>query len=335
VGDPLCIAAEQQLVPIFERYGVQLVFSGHEHTYQRSRPLRHGVPVTSGVGTVYMVSGGGGGGLHPVVAKEFLARAESLHHYLRVEADGSKITIHAIGTDGKEFDSYSLVQPRLAAGTPVVNAASSLPAVAPGGLISIFGAGLAAGMGQALGPSLPLTLAGTAVAVNGEDAPLLYAISGQVNAQMPFGVRGPATLRLTTATGFVETAVTVSDTAPAIFPAGVWHGTGAPVTSGSPVRPGEAIVIYVTGLGDVDGGIATGQGAPLSPLTSVLAPVRVEIGDRSLTPFFAGLTPGFVGVYQVNVMVPADLPPQAYPLRISARGNQSNTLNVLVQAPRP
>ena len=206
VGDPLCIAAQQQLVPIFERYGVQLVFSGHEHTYQRSKPMRRGTPVTSGTGIVYMVSGGGGGGLHPVVPKDFLVKAESVHHYLRVEADASKITIHAIGADGKEFDSFSLAQPRLAAGTPVVNAASSVPAVAPGGLISIFGAGLASGTGQAPGPSLPLTLSGTSVTVNGEDAPLLYAISGQVNAQIPFSVRGPATLRLTTATGFVETA---------------------------------------------------------------------------------------------------------------------------------
>ena len=105
VGDPLCIAAQQQLVPIFERYGVQLVFSGHEHTYQRSKPMRGGAPVTSGTGIVYMVSGGGGGGLHPVVPKDFLVKAESVHHYLRVEADASKITIHAIGTDGKEFDT--------------------------------------------------------------------------------------------------------------------------------------------------------------------------------------------------------------------------------------
>jgi uncharacterized protein (TIGR03437 family) len=174
--------------------------------------------------------------------------------------------------------------------------------------------------------------------VNGEDAPLLYAISGQVNAQMPFDVRGPSTLRLTTATGFVETAITVSETAPAIFPAGVWHGTGAPVSSGSPVRPGEALVIYLTGLGQVSGGGVTGQAAPFSPLTSALAPVEVEIGDRLLTPFFAGLTPGFVGVYQVNVMVPADLPPQAYLLRISAKGNLNNTFSVpvqAVQAPRP
>ena len=335
VGDPICAAAQQQLVPLFEKYGVQVVFNGHEHTYQRTKPMRGGVPVTAGAGTVYMVSGGGGGTLHPVVPMDFLAKAASVYHYLRVEADASKITIHAIGTDGVEFDRYTLVRPVLATGNPVVSAASSAPAVASGGLVSIFGSGLAADTSQAHGPSMPLTLSGTTVTVNGEFAPLFYASSGQVNAQVPFDVRGPAILRVSTANGSADTAVTVSDTAPAIFPSGVWHGTGGPVTNASPVRPGEALVIYLTGLGQVKGNIGTGQAAPLAPLTSVLAPAEVEIGDRPVTPFFAGLTPGLVGVYQVNVMVPKDLPTQAYALTVSAGGNLSNTFNIPVQASNP
>ena len=335
VGDPICLAAQQQLVPIFERHGVQLVFSGHEHTYQRTKPLRGGTPVTSGMGTVYVVSGGGGGNLHPVVPMDFLARAESVYHYLRVEADALKITIHAIGADGQEFDTYSLVRPSLAAGTPVVNAASAVPPVAPGELFSIYGAGLAPTTSQAPGPGFPLALSGTTVTVNDEYAPLFYASSGQVNAQMPFDVLGPATLRLTTATGFVETAVTVSATAPAIFPAGVRHGTGGPVTSASPARPGETLVVYLTGLGQVNGSVATGQAAPFSTLTPVLAPVAVEFGDRSVTPFFAGLTPGLVGVDQVNVVVPPNLASGVYPLRILTGGNLSNTFNIQVQAPNP
>jgi uncharacterized protein (TIGR03437 family) len=335
VGDPLCVAAREQLVPIFERYGVQLVFSGHEHTYQRTKPMRGGTPVSAGMGTVYVVTGGGGGTLHPVVPMYHLAKAVSVHHYLRVEADASKITIHAIGADGIEFDRYSLVQPRLSAGTPVVNAASAGPAIAPGQLISIFGTGLAAGTSQAAGPSLPQALSGTTVTVNEENAPIIYASPGQVNAQMPFGVRGSATLRLTTATGSAETGVTVSDTAPAIFPAGVWHGTGGPVTSSSPVLPGEALVVYLTGLGPVNGAVATGQAAPFSPLAPVLAPVEVEIGERQVKPFFAGMTPGSVGVYQVNLMVPRDLQPRVYALRISAAGNRSNTFSIPVRSPSP
>jgi uncharacterized protein (TIGR03437 family) len=333
LGDPVCAAAQQQLVPLFERYGVQLVFSGHEHTYQRTKPMRGGIPVTSGPGTVYMVSGGGGGTLHDVVSTDFLANAQSVHHYLRVEADASRITMHAIGTDGKEFDTYSLIRPVLAAGTPVVDAAVAAPALAPGGLISIFGTGLAAETSQSPGP-FPLSLSGTTVTVNGEPLPLLYVSSGQVNAQMPFDVRGAAVLRLTTSTGFIETAIKVLEAAPAIFPEGIRHATGASVTSALPARAGEAVVVYLTGLGQVTGGVMTGQAAPLS-LTPVLATVEAKIGDRSVAPFFAGLTPGFVGVYQVNVIVPADLPPGVYPFRILAGGNLSNALVLQVQAPSP
>jgi len=59
-------------VPILERHGVQLVLSGHEHNYQRSKPMRASVPVPVGTGgTVYMVSGGGGGDLHPWFQRVF------------------------------------------------------------------------------------------------------------------------------------------------------------------------------------------------------------------------------------------------------------------------
>jgi uncharacterized protein (TIGR03437 family) len=321
----------RQLLPIFEKYGVQLVFSGHEHTYQRTKPMRGGVPVTSGPGIVYMVSGGAGGTLHPVVPMDYLARAEAVHHYLRVEADASSITIHAIGTDGKEFDRYALVRPTLASGTPVVNAASSVPGVAPGGLISIYGTGLATGTEQASGSSFPLALSGSMVTVNDLPAPLLFASSGQINAQLPIGIRGPATLRVTTANGSAETVIDVSDAAPAIFPGGVRHANGAQVTNTAPAKPGEALVVYLTGLGQVDGSLATGQTAPMSSLLNVVAPVQVEFGNRVVKPFFAGLTPGFIGVYQVNVYVPADLEAQTCPLRVSAGVNVSNTANIAVQ----
>ncbi len=330
VGDPNCVAAQSLLVPIFDRYNVQLVFNGHEHTYQRTKPMRGNTPVSSGMGTVYMVSGGGGGTLHPVVPMNFLAHAESVYHYLRVEADASQITIHAIGTDGKEFDRVSLVRPLLSASTPVLNAASGAPVVAPGGLMSIFGTGLANGTSQSSG-SLPLALLGTTVTVNDKPVPLLYASSGQINAQMPYDVRGTAVLRVTTASGFAETGITISDTAPGIFPGGVWHASGKPVTNASPVTAGETLVIYLTGLGAVDGSIAAGEAAPSSPLAQAVAPVEVQIGDRSVKPFFAGLTPGFAGVYQVNVVTPADLAPQVCLLRISAQGNLSNGFSVQVQ----
>ena len=54
-----------------------------------------------------------------------------------------------------------------------------------------------------------------------------------------------------------------------------------------------------------------------------------------MVPFFTGLTPGLAGVYQVNLIVPADLPSRMYPVRLAAKGVFSNSLNVEVQSRTP
>ncbi len=131
IGDPIDVAARAQFVPILERRGVQAVFAGHEHNYARSKPMRDGVPVTSGPGTIYMTSGGGGVS-HPLSPQPFLDQQFSVLHYLRVEVNGGTLTIHAIGADGKEFDHLILTQPVLAAPDAVVNGASFTPDLATG-----------------------------------------------------------------------------------------------------------------------------------------------------------------------------------------------------------
>ena len=329
--DPICAAARDRIVPILERHAVQLVLVGHEHTYQRSKTLRAGEPVTSGPATVYVVTGGGGGTLHPVVSAPFLEYEASVYHYLRVEVDATQITIHAIGQDRKEFDTVTLAQPSISPGAPVVNAASFTAEIAAGGLISIFGKGLASGTRQAAGYPLPTALAGTTVTVDGTPSPLTYVSPQQINAQLPLDSHDSATLRITTASGFAEIPIGVSDTAPAIFQGGILHLDGRPVSAQLPALPGETLAVYGTGFGPVDGPIGDGTASPSSPLLHVSAPVSVQMGDVSLTPLFAGLTPGLAGVYQVNVVVPADLPSRVYTLRVVAKGNSSNVMNVQVQ----
>jgi uncharacterized protein (TIGR03437 family) len=343
VDDPIDIAARNLLVPIFERHGVQLVLSGHEHNYQRSKPLRGGVPVPAGTpGTVYMVSGGGGGVLHPVSPQPFLDQQASMWHYLRVSVDGPKLTIQTIEVDdanpnGKEFDRLVInLPPVLTSPSPIVNAADFLPTLASGGLVSIFGQSLAPGAFQASGFPLPTTLGGSTVTVNSTPVALTYTSPSQINAALPLDLFGQAILRVTTQGGFAETPINVTDSAPAIFTAAITHADGSLVSSDAPVTPGETLIIYMTGLGQVSGKLAAGQAAPSSPLLSVLAPVVVQIGDATqVTPDFAGLTPGFVGVYQVNVKVPLSLPPNIYPLRVTVKGNVSNAQNVQVRARNP
>ena len=311
IDDPIDIAARALFVPILERHGVQLVLAGHEHNYQRSKPMRAGVPVPIGTGgTIYMVSGGGGGPLHPVVPVTFLDYEASVWHYLRVNVDGPKLTIHAIGTDGKEFDQVVLtVPPSLVLADSVLNGASFTPSLASGELVSIFGQGLASGTNQAAGFPLPTSLDGSTVTLNGVPLALTYASPDQINAALPLDALGPSTVRVTTSAGFAEVRINVTGAAPAIFPNAITHADGTLVSTAAPVTPGETLVIYMTGLGQVDGKIAAGQAAPSSPLLRVVAPVLVQLGATTpLTPGFAGLTPGLAGVYQVNVAVPRNLP---------------------------
>jgi len=163
---------------------------------------------------------------------------------------------------------------------------------------------------------------------------MIFASPQQINAQLPVDFQGSALLRVTTYSGYSEVPVTVTDAAPAVFASGVVHANGAPVDASHPAIPGETVVIYLTGLGQVNPSIATGQAAPASPLLSVVIPVTVNFGSVTMTPSFAGLTPGFAGVYQVNVAVP-NLTTNTYPVRVVAEGNVSNSMNVPVQGRTP
>jgi hypothetical protein len=85
-----------------------VVFGGHEHSYQRTHPLRSGTAVAPNAGTVYITAGGGGAFLYPLVPGEHVAFGKSQHHYLRVEVTGSQLTVTAKGDDGSLIDNTVL-----------------------------------------------------------------------------------------------------------------------------------------------------------------------------------------------------------------------------------
>src|SRR5439155_25527141 len=97
-----------KVVPILENYGVQVVLTGHEHSYQRGRPTRKSAFVPAEIGANYISSGGGGAFLYPVFDYPVVAFGKSDYHYLRAEVRGTQITFHAIRHDGVEIDTYSL-----------------------------------------------------------------------------------------------------------------------------------------------------------------------------------------------------------------------------------
>lgn len=177
----------------------------------------------------------------------------------------------------------------------VVNAASFAPNLAPGVLAAIFGAGLARDSGE------------TQVEIGGLPATVLAATPFQVNVQTPAELKaGPHLLRLRSPFGQVEQMITLEEVAPAIFqlPGGlgaVVNQDGSLNTPTNPARRGQVIVVYCTGLGEVT---RTGT------LQTAVTPVTAVVDGVELPVAFAGLTPGFLGLYQVNVPIPASLPPR-------------------------
>lgn len=344
LDDPLSEVVRTRVVPILDRHNVHLVLSGHEHTYQRSLPLRAGVPVAPGAGAVYITTGGGGGDLHTFGASPLVAVAKLVHHYLRCQVRDSQLSVTAISIDGDEIDRMTLTpNPRIAKDS-VVNAASFTPALAPGSLISIFGPNLAFDHRQALGLPLPTEMAGTSVSLNGQRLPLLFVSPVQINAQLPYGALGPATLRVTTPEAFAEAPVVLAEVAPAILPvftgagsapAIVLSSSGALVSDDSPAGGGDYLTIYAVGLGELDRPVPAGAPAPGFSPAQTRNPVLVRVDDLSLVPSFAGLAPGWTGLYQVNVRLPPGLRDGRHGLALVVKGVSSETVPLPVGWPAP
>lgn len=220
----------------------------------------------------------------------------------------------------------------------VVNAASFTAPVSPGSLISIFGSNLA-NSGTASSLPLPTSMGGVCVTANGTAIPLLYTSPTQINAQLPPNLAaGRVTLAVNSVSlGQVSQGVQaqVNATAPAIFStdfqgkkwAQLFHAKDfSLVTPDHPAHRDEILILYVTGLGSVNPTVPAGQAASASPLSITTQTVSVRIGYSSYDVQFAGLAPGFLGVYQLNIYVPGDRE-QAddLPVVVTAGGASSST----------
>ena len=96
----------EALMPIFERFGVDMVLTGHDHCYERTWPLRGGGRSDHGI--VHVVSGGGGASLYAVGRSKWTAVSESLTHYCILKVAGSRLDLEVYGTDGRQVDALVL-----------------------------------------------------------------------------------------------------------------------------------------------------------------------------------------------------------------------------------
>ena len=83
------------------------------------------------------------------------------------------------------------------------------------------------------------------------------------------------------------------------------------------------MTLYLTGIGAVDHPVATGSATQSLPLSRPTASVSVTIGAQPVTPYFVGLTPGFVALAQANLPIPS-LAPGTYPVIVTVNGAASN-----------
>ncbi len=201
----------------------------------------------------------------------------------------------------------------------VVNAASFEPRLAPGSIAAVFSPRLASSQEQASALPLPTRLAGLEIRINGEPAPLYFAGPSQANLLIPHAAAGRVELVAAAGEAASEPAlITLAPFAPALFTldqsgagqAAVLIGGAGQVAgaAGRPARRGEALEIFLTGLGAVDNAPEPGQAAPSSPLARTVIVPAVRIGGADAQVLFSGLAPGLAGVYQINVLVPEDAP---------------------------
>jgi len=208
--------------------------------------------------------------------------------------------------------------------------------VAPGGLITIFGSNLVktpVDLSGWAGKTIPSTLNGTGVTIGGKAAPLIYVSAGQINAQVPFDVpAGPQPVVVKSIVGpSASFTVTVAAAAPAIFfspvAAVLKNADFSLVTAGNPAHAGDTILVYCTGLGQTSPALSTGALVTGTPAT---AAVTATIGGKPATVVYAIASPGFVGLYQVAVTVPAGVTGSSAIVLTQGTAN-SNSVPISVQ----
>lgn len=212
-------------------------------------------------------------------------------------------------------------------------ASYAVGATPPGSVFVIFGQSLANNVAGAVTTTLPTQLGNATVTVNGEAVPLFYVSATQIDAQMPWDIPGG-----TVASVVVKNGTSTSNAAAVFVPATgtpglsvygnnravVVNQNGSVNSASDTAAVGDQVVAYFTGGGPVQssGRLVTGTPAPLS-LAPITGSSSVTLGTVDAVVKYIGLTPGSIGLYQVNFVVP-QIARGTYPLTITIAGQASN-----------
>ena len=220
-------------------------------------------------------------------------------------------------------------------------------ALAPGTVAAAFGNGLTASQTPVSPGTSPLPgeFQDTELVIGGSVAPLYFLSNTQLNVEVPTEL---APLQQFPAVAVVNNASSVPITVPTapIAPGVAVNADGSVIaqdsnynliTPANPAHPGEAIVIYLVGMGATNPAVASGNPAPgLNPgdsLASAVTQPVVKVGDQTAQLIYAGLTPGGIGLYQINFYVPPGVTAGTLSLGVSQSGVNANPATLPVAVP--
>ncbi len=224
---------------------------------------------------------------------------------------------------------------------PVVGAPLS-----PGTITAIYGTGLAPAAVTTGAAPLPIAFNNTFALVGPTQAPLYSLGQNQIDLQIPYEAIGadpqqvpvilsvnnaltlPLMVNMVAATPGVLSAyngpsLTVPQNGAQIV---AQHSAdGSLVSSASPAKPGEYLVMYLVGMGATNPSVASGASSPGPPgLASVVNQPTVTVGSEASSVYFAGLTPAFVGLYQIDFQVPPGAPSGNLVVTVTQNGFAAN-----------
>ena len=233
-------------------------------------------------------------------------------------------------------------QPPLLFENGTVNVFNRVPAgaLAPGMIIEVYGQGLATTQGNPGVLPLPDSFQGTTLIVGPYQAPLFYVSGGQLdvqvageltaNQQYPViaSLNGALSVPVMADIAAIQLGVAANADGTAI----AQHGADSSyVSSSHPAKQGEVLVIYLSGMGPTKPAVKSGQPAPgVEPLARVTVLPVVTLEGQSCNVEFAGLTPGLVGLYQVNFKVPTNSKTGDLTLQVTQNGIAANTTRISV-----
>ena len=238
-------------------------------------------------------------------------------------------------------DTVPISTPTVDAGG-VVSGASFQPGIVPGSWVTIKGTNLSPVTSDTwdkaiVNGNLPTTLDGVTVSMGSKDAFVYFISPGQINVQAPDIGTGtvPVTVKTPGGTSLAVTANVVAQ-APAFFQ---WPGSQAVATRNSDgslavkagtfagattaaAKPGDVLILWGTGFGPTTPPVAAGIQVSADKLYSVA--VTVKLGTVDAQVFGAALSPGYAGLYQIAIQVPANMADGDYALKATAGGVTSS-----------